>query len=255
MPNRQDDKYIYDEDNQPNHLINFASFVRLRWPIVLVLVLAIVSVVLIILRFTKLKDWRPEEFVGVATLIVAVFAILGKSYSSFSEKKHRIDASLDISVLNHTHVKVTACVHNAGTIKIEPFNISIFIDAGICNPRSKRYEFPFLLKHEIKDGKRKYDCILSEYCQTNKEFYPKDLVDSYSTDKKFEKTFRTCYRLAHLSEESILYIGAGEDFSEDVILELDEPGAYRAILIVTAKDKACDCICRSKQFFIEDLVK
>jgi len=251
MSKRQDDKYIYNENNQPNRLANIISFFRYRWILVLVLLASLISAVLIMLRFTKLVDWRPEEFVAVVTLMLAFFAILEKSYVGFMQKKYQIEAMLDISALDCSHVKITACVHNAGTVKIEPDNISVFIDTGLYNTESKRYDFPFLLKHESKAGKQNYDCILSDYCQTGKEFYPSDIVNNNSKYKRFKDTFRTCYKLSHLSEESILYIGAGEDFSEDIIIKIDTPGVYRVILIVTAKDKACDCICRSKQFMIK----
>lgn len=250
MSKRQDDKYIYNEGNQPNRLANIASFLRYRWLLVLVLSSALVSVVLIILRFTKFSDWKPAEFVAITALILSFSAVLERSYASFTKRKFQIEAILEVSHLNTNHVKISACLHNVGTVTIEPDNISVFIDSGIYDAESKRYEFPFLLKHEIKGGKRKYDCILSEYCQSGNEFYPSDIVNSNISYKQFKDTFRTCYKFKHLSEESILYIGAGEDFSEDLIIKLDNPGIYRVILIITAKDKACDCICKSKQFMI-----
>lgn len=46
-----------------------------------------------------------------------------------------------------------------------------------------------------------------------------------------------CYKLLHLSAESILYIDSGKTFSEDIIIKLDTSGVYMAILIVTAKNK------------------
>ena len=251
---RQDNKYIYNEDNQPNRIVNIVTFIRYRWLLVLLLIVAFISIIFIILRFTPLAQWKPTEFISVTTLLLTVFATLDRSFKNFTQRQYRVFPKLDILPLNNNHIKITASVQNAGTVEIEPDNISIFIDSGIYNDRTKRYDLPFLLKHESKNSKRKYDCILSEYCQTGKEFYPSDIVNNNATYEKFKNTFRTCYKLSYLSEESILYIGAGEEFSEDIIVNMDNPGVYRAILIVTAKDKACDCICISKQFMVSNNV-
>lgn len=249
-PKRQEDKYIYNEDNHPNHIANVMTYLRFRWLLVLLLIIAVLSIILIILRFTQLSQWKPAEFIAVTTLILTVFAILERSYKNFTQRQYRILPKLEISVMSDNHVKMTGSVQNVGTVEIEPDNISIFLDSGVFNPGNRKYEFPFLLKHETKGRKQKYDCILSEYCQAGNEFYPSDIVNSDKINERFKNTHRTCYKLYHLSAESILYIGSGEIFTEDIVVKFDNPGVYRAILIVTAKDKACDCICTSQQFVI-----
>ena len=251
---RKDEKYIYNEDNQPNKGANLLTFLRYRWLMVLLLFVALFSIILIVLRFiTPLAQWKPTEFFAIFTLSLAVIAVLERSYNSFSQRQYRIIAKLSISMQREKHIKITATVQNAGTVRIEPDNISVFLDSGVFNPESKRYDFPFLLKHEKKGEKQKYDCVLSEYCQTGKEFYPKDIVDNNPANGLYKSCFRMCYKLSHLSAESILYIGSGETFSEDIVIKLDEPGVYRAILIVTAKDKACDCMCTSQQFVVNEV--
>lgn len=249
---RQDERYIYNEDNQPDKISNVLTFLRYRWLLVLLLLVSIISVILIVQKaITPLSQWKPAEFFSIFTIILTTVTILERSYKSFIQKQYRVIPTLTVSISDNTHVKINASIHNAGTIRLEPDNISIFVDSGVFNPETKKYDFPFLLKHEQKGNKQKYDCILSEYCQSGKEFYPKDIVDNDPENNNFKNCFRMCYKLSHLSAESILYIDSGEIFSENIIIKLETPGVYRAILIVTVKNKTCDCTCTSQQFVIQ----
>lgn len=249
---RQDKRYIYNDDNKPDKFSNVRMYLRNRWLLVLLLLASFISVILIIQTvIAPLPQWRPAEFFAMFTIILSIVTILERSYKNFVQKQYRIIPTLTVSISDNTHVKINASIHNSGSIRLEPDNISLFVDSGVLNLDTKKYDFPFLLKHEQKEGRQKYDCILSEYCQSGKSFYPKDIVDNDPPNNNFKECFRMCYKLLHLSAESILYIDSGETFSEDIIIKLDTSGVYRAILIVTAKNKDCDCTCTSQQFVIQ----
>lgn len=175
---------------------------------------------------------------------------------------YRID--INVTTLQKNTVLFSASIENVGDKVIVPKISNLYIDQGIkldignkiiVNEKevtgATYYEFPFILQHNIKEGRP--DCILAEKCKVNKLEYPEECIDKiFKQDDK--KLYRTNIELEHLSEKSIKYINSKEKFSEDVVMQFSSSGVYRVTFIVTTQqDKNypdADCQCATKQFFV-----
>lgn len=218
---------------------------RNMWEIILIVAISvIVTAVFILWVLPEVSIYFTARTANELIAIVAVLvSMIGVTWQIIWFKLRHIpqlNIELNVEVLYEKFAIITSKIENTGGRKVTPNNVYLFIDEGILK-EGGNYEFPFLLKHEAGE----YDCVLSEICQREKLAYPKDLLK-----KEFHNIHTDCVQLRHLSSESILYVGPGESFSEDVTVELPHPGVYRAMLVFTAKD--ADCICSSKQFIIQN---
>ncbi len=188
---------------------------------------------------TKFSELSTPEIIASLAIIWMIFSV--STNLIFTILKRQLSTQrqikVDVDVKNNNAI-ITCTIDNFGRKRIKPKNIYLFVDQGILKEDS--YKFPYLLKHE--EGE--YDCVLSKICKAGGvESFP----DSLRTDE-FKNQYHKVFKLKHLSTESILYIDPGESFSEDAILEFNERGAYRAMVVWTAVNE--DCICASKQFII-----
>lgn len=158
---------------------------------------------------------------------------------------------LDVTMLDDGNVQFEATIRNKGLVTIHPQYTKLYIDQGIPgNADISEYEFPFILEH--KDDTPEGDCILCTRCKHEKgtNDFPIDALDS-----KFKGLMRAgkleygCFALDHLSEKSIKYIRAHEQFQENVILNFKKTGVYRATLVVITHD--ADCQCATEQFYVK----
>ncbi len=216
------------------------------WVIMVIVAISVISTaVFILLVIPKVSIYFATRTANELIAIVAVLvSMVGVTWQIIRFRLRHVPqlriVELDVEVLYEKFAIITSKIENTGGRKVTPNNVYLFIDEGILK-EGGNYEFPFLLKHEGGE----YDCVLSKICQQEKFAYPKDRLKN-----EFHNIHTDCIQLRHLSSESILYVGPGESFSEDVTVELPHPGVYRAVLVFTAKD--ADCICSSRQFIIQN---
>ena len=223
--------------NYPPHIrkIIYIIIIAIAAPLLTWLMLKI----LIPFLSTKFSALSTSEIIASLAIIWMIFSVSTKLIFTILKRQLSAERQINvgIDVINDNAI-ITCTIDNFGRKRIKPKNIYLFVDQGILKESS--YKFPYLLKHE--EGE--YDCILSKTCKAGGlDSFPDILL----TDE-FKNQYHKAFKLKHLSTESILYIDPGESFSEDVILNFNEKGAYRAMVIWTAVKE--DCMCASKQFII-----
>lgn len=166
-----------------------------------------------------------------------------------NEKKGLLKVDLQIQNFNEITL-FKAYISNIGTAEIELDNTYLFVDEGIYNDEKRCYDFPFIQKKHLKiEGVADEDCIASSQCKNGNAVYPlfcPHIEEFY----KNHNVFYNCYKLSHLSSQSILYMAPKEVFTEELALRLDK-GVYRAILVCVPNPKSCDCTCCNRNFFIQ----
>lgn len=172
-------------------------------------------------------------FVSIASIIIR-FAdtILHQSFTA----KRKLSLSIDTA---KQHAIITCKVENCSKKRIVPQNIYMMIEEGI--ERDNVVEFPYLLRHE----QGAFDCVFATLCKGGGFTH----LPEHLLEESFKGKFRKIIRLKHLSSETIMFIDPGEEFSEDVLITL-KPGCYRVTVVWTSVKE--DCICGTKEFFIEE---
>ncbi len=205
-----------------------------------------VSVALTAAVVTFVIPWlveRTQNLAATSRLIPTLALRRRCSWGNVASRVYRLRSSSKARVALKVYREGALCsrygdrVH-IGTRRITPQSVYLFLDEGVR--RNGFYEFPFLLKHE--EGS--VDCVLAKLCKQGKLTYPRDILE-----RDFKETYADFVPLRHLSAVSILFIDPGEEFTEDAIIVLPTPGAYRVMLIFTAVD--CECVCASREFLIE----
>ena len=142
-------------------------------------------------------------------------------------------------------------IKNIGNKEIGLNNTFLFVDQGVYNSNNRSYEFPFLQKKFLGiAGIADEDCIGSALCRKGMAKYPNDIphINEFYKDSGITP-FCECYKLRHLSSESILYMAPNETFSEELVVTL-EPGVYRAVLMCVPDQNTGDCMCCNKCFCV-----
>lgn len=157
---------------------------------------------------------------------------------------------LDVEVLADGNVQFEATIRNEGIEKIFPQYTKLYIDQGIVGTGDIcGYDFPFILEH--KEHNEDKDCILCNRCKAEKgnNSFPIDaLPDRFRNKMRDRKLEYGCFPMDHLSEKSIKYIRAHEQFQENLILKFKKNGVYRATLVVITQN--ADCQCATEQFYV-----
>lgn len=214
------------------------------------------------------SKWGTAE-VAIVISIVAIFAQIAppfierlldrkdRKYHSIIEgileKQTEIyyAIKLDVAVLEDGNVQFEAAIRNEGLETILPQYTRLYIDQGlegvddICG-----YDFPFILEH--KERNEDNDCILCNRCKAENGSisFPIDVLpEQFKTKMKSGELEYGCFAMDHLSEKSIKYIRAHEQFQENLILKFKKSGVYRATLVVITKN--ADCQCATEQFYVK----
>jgi hypothetical protein len=138
--------------------------------------------------------------------------------------------NINIEIISNSQVLLTATIENIGREISKPKYVSLYIDEGIFDDKHNNYKFPYLLHHRAESK----DCALAIATQNYTVGYPHDKLEDDFKDKGL---LQKCIPLKHLSGDTINFIAPGERFSEDVVLKIDKPGVYRAILVYIPCDK------------------
>lgn len=190
-------------------------------------------------------------------ILISIVAIVAQVAPPFIEKylqkqdKSYYAIKLDVSELEDGNVQFEATIRNNGLVTIHPRYTKLYIDQGIPGSRNiSSYEFPFILEH--KDMTPEGDCILCDRCKREggaNEFPIDTLKDKFKEKQSNGELEYHCFPMDHLSEKSIKYIRAHEQFQENIILNFKKPGVYRATLVVITHD--ADCQCATEQFYVK----
>ena len=180
------------------------------------------------------------EIIAFATAIISIANVTTNVilHNLKSRVTSKIKLGVNPTVIdNGVHIANT--VESMGGKRVIPKNVYLFIDKGVKGD-DDLYDFPFLLAHEQDEP----HCILGKRCRDGGlKKYPDDLIGRPAATGCRGIAFRN---LRHLSSESILFVDPGETFREDAVLDLKEPGVYRATLVFTATN--AECICTTRQF-------
>lgn len=201
----------------------------------------------------KVSSWGPTEL----AILISIVAIVAQVAPPFIEKylqkqdKSYYAIKLDVSELEDGNVQFEATIRNNGLVTIHPRYTKLYIDQGIPGSSNiSNYEFPFILEH--KDMTPEGDCILCDRCKREggaNEFPIDTLKDKFKEKQSNGELEYRCFPMDHLSEKSIKYIRAHEQFQENIILNFKKPGVYRATLVVITHD--ADCQCATEQFYVK----
>lgn len=201
---------------------------------------------------SETSKWGTAE----VAIVVSIVAILAQVAPPFIEKylqkqnKTYYSIKLEVTTLSDGNVQFDATIRNEGLETILPYYTKLYIDQGIEETKDiSAYQFPFILEH--KEHNDESDCILCNRCKAEKgkNAFPIDVLPD-----KFESKMRSgelgygCFPMDHLSEKSIKYIRAHEQFQENIILKFKKKGVYRATLVVITKN--ADCQCATEQFYV-----
>ncbi|MBQ7328372.1 MAG: hypothetical protein IJX01_00495 [Oscillospiraceae bacterium] len=213
------------------------------------------------------SKWGTAE-IAIVISIVAILAqiappFIQRFWDSKNKKHHNIikdilekqtetyyAIKLDVDVLADGNVQFEATICNEGLVTILPQYTKLYIDQGIegsgdiCG-----YDFPFILEH--KGHNEENDCILCNRCKAEqgRNSFPIDVLpEKFRNELRDRKLEYGCFSLDHLSEKSIKYIRAHEQFQENLILKFKKSGVFRATLVVITKN--ADCQCATEQFYV-----
>lgn len=216
----------------------------------------------------KTSTWGTAE-IAIMISLVAIVAQIAPPFIQqlFDKKNAKIHENLenilekqketyyaiklDVTMLEDGNVQFEATVRNNGFVTIKPQYTKLYVDQGIPgNANISEYEFPFILEH--KNDTPEGDCILCTRCKhekgTNK--FPIDALEDKFKDLMLSRKLEyACFPLDHLSEKSIKYIRAREQFQENIILNFKKTGVYRATLVVVTHN--ADCQCATEQFYVK----
>jgi hypothetical protein len=214
-----------------------------NYRIIGIIIAAAVSIMALMLIF--LVPWLSKQLssfpiwnvIAVLSILVTFAGVTWQVVLYRLQFSYKAKVSLAVSVEGMNAI-VNCTVTNIGTRQIKPRHVYLIVEEGIM--RHDFYEFPFILKHE----KNEWDCVMSKICKQGSWGYPRHILSN-----DFENIYTDMMFLNNLSCNSIIFMDAGEEHIEDVILRLPKPGAYRVILIFTAFD--CDCVCTSREFLVE----
>ncbi len=192
------------------------------------------------------STYKTSEVIATVTLIVTlskcVWEICKGIFLKFSLPKKSISVQVNN---NADYTIITSTIANQGTRRIKQQHIYLLVEYGVQpNKDNPRARFPFILKHEKKDG----ICGFCKACKKEKTITR--LSDDLFVDKNCDckNLFRRLVRLEELCQEGRLFLDPGEEFTQDIAFKLPEKGVYRATAIWISYNT--DCICATKVFTV-----
>lgn len=202
---------------------------------------------------TETSNWGTAE-IAIVISVVAIFAQITPPFIEWylqKQNKTYYSIKLDVSVLEDGNVQFDATVRNEGFETILPQYTKLYIDQGMDGIDDiSAYQFPFILEH--KEHNEENDCILCNRCkaENGQNSFPIDVLpEEFKNKMKSGVLEYGCFPMDHLSEKSIKYIRAHEQFQENLILNFKKTGVYRATLVVITKN--ADCQCATEQFYVK----
>ena len=211
-----------------------------------------------------------ESIVSVIAVVISLSTILvsvvQQIYETHFSTKKIIE--LDVETQDNT-VVFSGTISNMGHKRILNKNVYLVVSKGIL--RDGVYSFGLPLEHEDDNGTISHDeafCIYSKLmhitniercteCSNNRDcFNTKGIRDKRT--KKIMKRYNNkvkCFEYHRmfvfegLSKASRLFVDAGEEFSDEIVLNL-EVGTYRSLMIWIPEGKE-DCACSVKYFNVK----
>lgn len=190
---------------------------------------------------------------SIAGTCIALYALVWQLHSAIKASKVLVSIKLSTDV-DGGFVKITCSITNTGTKSIYPYLTNLYINEGIEIKGKKsvnEYKFEPLTEHRIsRDTGECFDCKIAEFCKSKPVGEKGKIVFPECESAEFLDTIRYCCNIRQLSYYSLVHIMPGETFTEDVVLNIEKPGVYRAFVIYTGKEWD-DCICTTQIFRIK----
>lgn len=197
------------------------------------------------------------DIIPVATAFLSLYALLWQVHSAIKSRKEIVSVSIDAKVKDK-NVVISCSITNDGTKSIYPFLTNLYINSAKYEKVDgvTRFLFEPITQHELSRLEKNecFDCKIAQHCKKEGKELSEGENEPTVTFPKcmtgFEKTTRYCCNLEQLSYVSLLHIMPKETFKQDIVLNIPEPGYYRAFVIYTDKDWD-DCTCSSTVFKID----
>lgn len=223
----------------------------------------------VILIYSGKATFDLEASVAVLALVISLSTILISFIDSTNDRLFSTKKSINISVeVRNNMVICWGSVSNSGRKRILNKNVYLVISKGQL--KDGAYEFGLPLEHEDDDGKISslesyciysklmHNCFIEDCskCIDNRDMITKTegldkkglkLIDRFNRQVN-QIEYHRIFVFKGLSKASRLFVDSGEDFSDEIVLNLD-PGVYRALMIWIPEGKE-DCACSLKYFKI-----
>ena len=194
---------------------------------VMIMTIIILSLILIAIQLF-FRTYFITAFLCTVPILTLVYKYALDSYeNNLSSTKTSISVS---TVVNNVVVTCTLKSFHPKRLLID--KAYLFVDTGAL--QDKMYKFKHILHHDYGENS----------CFIEKKMCAGDITCYRDINSDNDGYFS---ELKHLSSSTILYLDTDEEFSDDIVLQL-EPGVYRAIFVTTFKN--ADCNCAIKHFVI-----
>ncbi len=237
---------------------------------IFILVIASIVGVLIFLAQKGKIEVKLEIIISIISIVISLstilFTFLDRLYFKYFSTKKTID--LNVELLNDS-VICWGSIANLGHKRILNKNVYLIVSKGVLE--NGLYNFGLPLEHEDDNGKisHKEDfciyakimhlCNIDQCCsckndldlltpQDNFSERTKKIIDRYNKQVS-NQTFHRLFVFKGLSKESRLFVDAGEEFSDEIVLKL-KAGVYRAMMVWIPEGKE-DCACSVKYFEVK----
>lgn len=202
----------------------------------------------------------------IISLSTILFTFLDRLYKKYFSTKKTID--LNIELLSDS-VICWGSISNLGHKRILNKNVYLIVSKGVLE--NGLYDFGLPLEHEDDEGnishkedfciyaKIMHLCDIDRCCSCKKDLdllipqenfseRTKKIITRYN-QQVANQTFHRLFVFKGLSKESRLFVDAGEEFSDEIVLKLKD-GVYRAMMVWIPEGKE-DCACSVKYFEVK----
>lgn len=244
---------------------NSIIFLILSFLFISILVFGVIGV---FVYFGK-ATFNMEAIIALIALIISLtmilFSFIDRKYQQIFSTKKTIDIRVD--VVNNLAI-CWGAISNSGKRRILNKNVYLVISKGI--KKENIFEFNLPLEHETDSGEITHlenyciysklmhlcsfeKCISWDGCKDTFELNniedprTKLIMNRYNNLMKNE-AFHRVLVFRGLSKASRLFVDPGEEFNDELVLEL-ESGVYRALMIWIPEGNE-DCACSVKYFKI-----
>lgn len=231
-----------------------------------------VAITLICLTTLNIISVKIEVVISIIAVLISLstilFTFLDRLYAKYFSTKKTID--LSVEVIDNSII-CWGEIGNLGHKRILNKNVYLIVSKGEL--KNGVYEFGLSLEHEDDNGKISHledFCIYSKimhFCDIDKcshcinnldsivscdafDERKKRVINRYNDQVLNNQTYHRIFVFKGLSKESRLFVDAGEEFSDEIVLNL-EKGIYRAVM-VWIPEGAEDCACSVKYFKVNN---
>ncbi len=231
-------------------------------------IVILVIIALILLSAFKIIYFEMEAIVAIIAVLISLstilFTFLDRLYIRYFSTKKIINLSIDVL---ENSVICWGEIGNQGHKRILNKNVYLVVSKGEL--KDGQYKFGLSLEHEDDDGNISCSedfCIYSKImhiCSVEKcskcvknldtldinntlDNRSKKIMTRFNMQITESQTYHRIFVFKGLSKESRLFVDAGEEFSDELVIELSH-GMYRAVMIWIPEGDE-DCACSVKYF-------